>query len=48
MIAPLMVGQYIHQHTPNNTLVVLDAYGHCPHMSHPKETIAAIASYLQL
>lgn len=48
MIAPLIVGQYINRHTPNNTLVVLDAYGHCPHMSHPKETIAAISSYLQL
>lgn len=46
MIAPLVVGQYINQNTPNNTLTILKAYGHCPHMSHPSETIAAIRAYL--
>ena len=46
MIAPLSVGQYINQHTANNTLVILEAYGHCPHMSYPAETIAAIQAYL--
>lgn len=42
MIAPLAVGQYIHANTPNNTLMVLEAHGHCPHMSHPTETANAI------
>jgi sigma-B regulation protein RsbQ len=45
-IAPLAVGKYINAHTPNNTLKVLNAFGHCPHMSHPKQTIAAINDYL--
>jgi len=31
---------------PDVSLDVLDAVGHCPHMSHPDETIAAIDTYL--
>lgn len=46
MIAPVVVGEYIHQHTPGNTLVLLEAQGHCPHMSHPEETVAIIKNYL--
>ncbi len=46
IIAPLEVGQYIHENTPNNTLVILKATGHCPHMSEPEETIAAIKAFL--
>jgi len=47
MIAPLCVGKYIHEHTPNNTLRVLEAHGHCPHMSHPIQTVEAIKAFLQ-
>lgn len=46
MIAPLAVGQYIHANTPKNTLTVLEAHGHCPHMSHPEETFNAIKTFL--
>lgn len=46
IIAPLEAGEYIKKHTPNNTLIVLEATGHCPHMSAPDETIAAIRSFL--
>ncbi len=46
MIAPVVVGQYINKHMPGNTLVILDAHGHCPHMSHPDETVALIKDYL--
>ena len=46
MIAPDAVGAYVHRVTPNSTLRVLAATGHCPHMSHPEETIAAIRDYL--
>lgn len=46
IIAPLEVGQYIHDNTPGNTMIVLKATGHCPHMSAPEETIAAIKSFL--
>jgi sigma-B regulation protein RsbQ len=45
-IAPVAVGRYVHAHTPGSTLKVLNATGHCPHMSHPAETIAAMKEYL--
>jgi sigma-B regulation protein RsbQ len=46
MIAPLVVGDYLKNALPNSTLRVMDATGHCPHMSHPEETIAVIREYL--
>jgi sigma-B regulation protein RsbQ len=46
ILAPLEVGYYINKHTPNNTLVVLEATGHCPHLSAPAKTIEAINSYM--
>jgi sigma-B regulation protein RsbQ len=46
VIAPLEVGQYVHHQVPNSRLVVLRATGHCPHVSEPEETIAAIKSFL--
>jgi sigma-B regulation protein RsbQ len=47
MIAPPEVGEYTHRQLQGSTLRVLDATGHCPHMSHPAETIQAISEYLQ-
>ena len=47
MIAPLEVGEYVHRQLPGSTLRVLEATGHCPHMSHPEETIQAIREYLR-
>lgn len=46
MLAPLEIGEYIKANTPNNRLVVLQATGHCPHLSAPEETIAAIRSFI--
>jgi sigma-B regulation protein RsbQ len=46
MIAPTAVGDYLHREMPGSTLHQLRATGHCPHMSHPEETIAAIDEYL--
>jgi sigma-B regulation protein RsbQ len=46
MIAPLAVGDYLSRTLPNSTLKVMRATGHCPHMSHPDETIAVIREYL--
>jgi sigma-B regulation protein RsbQ len=45
-IAPLAVGTYVHEHIPDSTLVVLRATGHCPNVSAPAETIAAIRAFL--
>jgi sigma-B regulation protein RsbQ len=46
IIAPLEVGQYLHEHLPASTLRIMRATGHCPHMSHPDETIQIIKEYL--
>lgn len=46
VIAPTFVGQYLHQHLPFSTLKLMNATGHCPHMSHPEETIQLIRQYL--
>ena len=45
-IAPMEVGHYLARTMPNSTLKVLRATGHCPHLSHPDETIDAIKEYL--
>lgn len=45
-IAPLEVGHYMHHHLPESTLYLMQATGHCPHMSHPEETIHLINEYL--
>jgi sigma-B regulation protein RsbQ len=46
IIAPSAVGDYLARALPNSTLRVLEATGHCPHMSHPGETIQVIREYL--
>ena len=45
-IAPLDVGEYLRRHLPQSPLRVMRATGHCPHMSHPEETIEVIREYL--
>ncbi len=47
MVAPLEVGEYLHREMPDSTLRVMEATGHCPHMSHPEETIRLMQEYLQ-
>jgi sigma-B regulation protein RsbQ len=47
MVAPLEVGDYLHREMPESTLRVMRATGHCPHMSHPEETIQLMKEYLQ-
>ena len=46
IIAPLAVGNYLHNNLPGSTLRVMKATGHCPHMSHPDETIELMKEYL--
>jgi len=48
IIAPRPVGEFIHSKIPGSELVYLDATGHCPNLSAPEETAAAIASFLRL
>lgn len=47
IIAPVEVGQYMHAHMKNSTLVVMKATGHCPNLSAPEETLSAILEFLQ-
>jgi sigma-B regulation protein RsbQ len=47
MIAPSSVGEYMSRALPGSRLRVLRATGHCPHMSHPAETIAVMREYLR-
>jgi sigma-B regulation protein RsbQ len=47
MVAPLEVGDYLHRQLPESTLRVMRATGHCPHMSHPEETIRLMREYLR-
>lgn len=45
-VAPLVVGEYLQKHLKNSVLQKMKATGHCPHMSHPEETIALMKTYL--
>ena len=47
MVAPGAVGEYLHGQLAGSTLRQMKATGHCPHMSHPEETVALIKEYLQ-
>jgi sigma-B regulation protein RsbQ len=46
-IAPEVVGDYLHRHLTGSQLVSLQATGHCPNLSAPEETTAAIRAYLR-
>lgn len=43
---PPEVGAYLLQHLPQGELVTLRTAGHCPHLSAPLETLAAIQSFV--
>lgn len=45
-IAPIEVGSYMHRALAESTFYLMDATGHCPHMSHPEETIRVLSDYL--
>jgi sigma-B regulation protein RsbQ len=46
VIAPTSVGEYVRDQLPDADLVMLDATGHCPHLSAPVQTAAAIQTFL--
>jgi sigma-B regulation protein RsbQ len=45
-IAPRAVGEFVQRALPDGSLVVLDATGHCPNLSAPGATIAAMKAFL--
>jgi sigma-B regulation protein RsbQ len=46
VIAPEAVGEYVHRSLPNSELVRMSATGHCPNLSAPDETTAAIRAFV--
>ncbi|MEJ8632222.1 alpha/beta hydrolase [Streptomyces sp. MS2.AVA.5] len=46
VIAPREVGAYVHDVIPGSRLVTLEATGHCPQLSAPQATAAAIIDFL--
>lgn len=46
VIAPAEVGVYMHENIKDSTLVFMEATGHCPNLSAPEETIAAMKAFL--
>lgn len=47
VIAPQSVGEYVHAKLPHSEFVLLDATGHCPNLSAPEATVAAIKAFLR-
>ena len=45
-IAPVSVGEFTHRNIAGSKLVILEATGHCPNLSAPEETIAAMKNFL--
>ena len=45
-LAPLIVGDYLHQHLTGSTLEILEVSGHCAHMSHPDLVADSMRKYL--
>ncbi len=46
IIAPVSVGHHMEHTMPNAHMVLLEATGHCPHLSEPGQTIDAIRAFL--
>lgn len=46
IIAPLGVGEFVHEQLPNSEYRLLKANGHCPNLSAPEEVAAAIRDFV--
>jgi sigma-B regulation protein RsbQ len=47
IIAPLEVGAYVHDAIPGSTMTVIEATGHCPNLSAPEVTVAAMSDFVR-
>jgi sigma-B regulation protein RsbQ len=45
-IAPVSAGEHVHHNIAGSRLVMIEGHGHCPHLSSPAETLAAIRDFL--
>jgi sigma-B regulation protein RsbQ len=46
VIAPTAVGEYVHRQIPGSVFRQLEATGHCPNLSAPRETVDAIRAFI--
>src|ERR1700733_9350255 len=46
IIASMAVGEFVHRQIPGSKMVVLDATGHCPNLSAPREVVSAIKAFV--
>ncbi len=46
LIAPTCVGEYMHRTLPRASLALIDNVGHCPHLSAPSASSAAMEDFL--
>jgi sigma-B regulation protein RsbQ len=46
IIAGEQVGRYVHENMPGSKFVMLDATGHCPNLSAPKEVVQEIRAFV--
>jgi sigma-B regulation protein RsbQ len=46
IIAPLPVGEFLHQKLPHSTLRIIENVGHCPHLSAPSACSVAMDEFL--
>lgn len=46
VIAPLAVGHYLNEQLADSRIAVIETGGHCPHLSAPQQTLAAIDGFL--
>jgi sigma-B regulation protein RsbQ len=47
IIAPLAVGTYVRDAIPGSTMTVIEATGHCPNLSAPEVTVAAMSDFVR-
>jgi sigma-B regulation protein RsbQ len=47
VIAPISVGEYVRDAIPGSTMTMLAATGHCPNLSAPAQTVAAIDAFVR-
>jgi sigma-B regulation protein RsbQ len=47
VIAPVSVGEFVRDRMPNASMVLLNATGHCPNLSAPDETTAAMEQFVR-
>lgn len=46
-LASLFIGDYMHKHTSKSVLQVVQAKGHCLHMTHPQQVAGHIQQFIQ-